>query len=227
MDTDAFVIRHSRSHAPHFIHRHCEGVIINAGDGSHEHPTQALLDTFTLYERWHVPGDESGTGFEGKHVVIVGDIRHSRVANSNILACQKLGATVEVCGPATLIPRGIESLGVAVSHDIDEALPRADAVIMLRMQFERQNHAYVPSLAEYIRYFGLKGPRHAAGWRHDVPILHPGPVNRDVELDSAMADSQYSLILDQVRNGVFIRMAVLELLLGNVANDREPIAVPG
>lgn len=214
MDIDAIVLRHSAACAPHFLASRCSSVFINAGDGRHEHPTQALLDTFTLFERWSDASRPDATGFEGKRVTIVGDIAHGRVAISNIHALTKLGARVAVCGPPTLIPRGIGDMGVEIIPTIEEAIEGSDALNMLRIQLERQKQAFVPSLAEYRHLFGLNRHRIARARRKDVIILHPGPVNRGVELDAETADSPNSVILDQVANGLIVRMAVLALLLG-------------
>lgn len=214
MDVDAIVLRHSAACAPHFLAERCRSVFINAGDGRHEHPTQALLDTFTLFERWHDASAPERTGFEGKLVTIVGDIAHGRVALSNILALKKLGADVAVCGPRTLLPRGIGGLEVEVIPTLAEAIERSHALNMLRMQLERQKQAFVPSLAEYGRMFGLNRHLMERGANRDLIIMHPGPVNRGVELDGETADSANSVILEQVANGVLVRMAVLAMLLG-------------
>ncbi len=213
MHVDAVVIRHAAAGVPWFLAERCSPVFINAGDGRHEHPTQALLDTMTLFERWYNPSTPAMTGFEGKRVTIVGDILHGRVALSNIYALQKLGAEVAVCGPPTLIPRGIEALGVRVLHNLDEALRISDALNMLRIQRERQDRAFFPSVTEYARLFGLSRHR-LQGIDRPLLILHPGPINRGVELDSETADGPFSVILKQVENGVAVRMAVLALLLG-------------
>ena len=217
MHVDAIVIRHSAAGVPWFLSRHCSSTFINAGDGRHEHPTQALLDTLTLHERWHNPAIPNSTGFEGKRVTIVGDILHGRVALSNIYALQKLGADVAVCGPPTLIPRGIANLGVHVFHRLAEAIEFSDALNMLRVQHERQDRALFPSVAEYSKLFGL---RHYMLRSLNKPllILHPGPINRGVELDSETADGARSVVLPQVENGVAVRMAVLALLLSDTAD---------
>ena len=219
MHVDAIVIRHSAAGVPWFLSRHCSSTFINAGDGRHEHPTQALLDTLTLYERWHDSANADATGFEGKRVAIVGDILHGRVALSNIYALQKLGAEVAVCGPPTLIPRGIAELGVRVFHRLAEATEFADALNMLRVQHERQDRAFFPSVGEYAKLFGLRHYMLRSLKKH-LLILHPGPINRGVELDSETADGPNSVVLPQVENGVAVRMAVLALLL---ANQSEPI----
>ncbi len=206
MKVDLVVIRHPHPGAPDFLARKLDTVVVNAGDGTHEHPTQALLDAFSLLERL---GD-----LEGKNVAIVGDIRHSRVAISNILCLKLMGANVRVCGPKTLIPKHIQTLGVEVSHDLDETLLWCDVANMLRIQLERQERGsvpYFPSLREYAMQYGLNNERMN---RIDRPItiMHPGPINRGVEITSDVADSAHSIILDQVENGVAIRMAVLYLL---------------
>jgi aspartate carbamoyltransferase catalytic subunit len=205
MHVDAIVIRHSVGGAPWFLADRCRPVFINAGDGRHEHPTQALLDCMTLFERW-------GGDFVGKRVVIVGDILHGRVALSNILVLQKLGADVGVCGPPTLIPRGMAELGVRVFNRLEPAIEFADALNMLRIQRERQDRAFFPSTGEYAKYFGLNR-RRMASVDKDLLILHPGPINRGIELDAETADGDRSVIMDQVENGVAVRMAVLAMLL--------------
>lgn len=202
---DIIVLRHSSSGAPQFLAERLSSSIINAGDGAHEHPTQALLDLYTIRER-------KGT-VAGLHVVIIGDILFSRVARSNIFGLLKLGARVTLVGPSTLVPREFEKLGVAVSYDIDEILPTADVVNLLRIQHERQRKEYFPGLGEYIRLFGLTKDR-AKLLKSDCLIMHPGPINRGVEIDSELADGAQSVILDQVTNGLAIRMAVLYLCGG-------------
>jgi aspartate carbamoyltransferase catalytic subunit len=204
MNPDLFVVRHSASGAPHFLARHCRAAIVNAGDGAHEHPTQALLDALTLRQR-------KGR-LAGLRVAIVGDVLHSRVARSNVLLLTKLGASVVLCAPPTLTPLGIETLAPS-THDIDEALSGADAVMMLRLQTERMQGGYFPSVREYHARYGLTEARLRRA-RKDVVILHPGPMNRGVEIASEVADGPYSVILDQVTNGVAVRMAVLYLMLG-------------
>lgn len=203
MKIDMVVVRHQSAGAPHFLSRIVEANVINAGDGRHEHPTQALLDIFTLREKFGM--------LEGKHVCIVGDILHSRVALSNIYGLLAMGARVSVCGPATMIPRGIEKLGIEVYYNIDDVLPQVDALNVLRIQLERQEGGLFPSLREYHQYFGITRERLEKAGR-PVTILHPGPINRDVELSADVADSEHSVILQQVLNGVAIRMAVLYLL---------------
>lgn len=205
MSPDIIVIRHAASGAPHLLSTICRAGIVNAGDGTHEHPTQALLDALTMRER-------KGR-LAGLKVAIVGDLLHSRVLRSNVLLLTKMGAEVRACGPATLIPLGLTALGVHVTTSIDEAVKDADVVMMLRVQRERMHGLFLPSLREYFTLFGLTPERleHAAS---DVIVMHPGPMNRGVEIDSAVADGKWSVILDQVANGVAVRMAVLYLLAG-------------
>lgn len=203
MKIDMIVIRHAAAGAPHFLTRFCGSNVINAGDGMHEHPTQALLDIYSIREKF-------GT-LDGLHVCIVGDIRHSRVARSNIFGLLTMGAKVSVCGPQTLIPRHIESLGIRVYHDIDEAIRDADILNVLRMQLERQESSFFPSLREFHLTFGITKERLDRSGRSRT-IMHPGPINRDVELSADVADSEHSLILQQVLNGVAVRMAILYLL---------------
>lgn len=205
MKVDMIVMRHASPGAPHFLSKHIEANIINAGDGTHEHPTQALLDTYSIRK-------ELGS-VEGKKVVIVGDILHSRVALSNIFALKKLGAEVMVCGPPTLLPKYIADLGVLVETDILKALQWCDVANMLRIQLERQQMKYFPSLREYSQYFGLnKKILDSLGKK--ITVMHPGPINRGIEITSDVADSEHAIILQQVENGVAIRMAVLYLLAG-------------
>lgn len=201
MRPDAIVLRHSVSGAPHFLARHVDCGVINAGDGLHEHPTQALLDAFTI--RKH-----KGR-IEGLTIAIVGDIAHSRVARSNAHLLKKLGAHVRFAAPWTLMPKGAESLGVTLAPNLDAALDGADVVMMLRIQRERLNDAMIPSTREYSRTFGL-GLRTLERAKKDAIVMHPGPMNRGVEIDDAVADGPRSLILDQVESGVAVRMAVLE-----------------
>ena len=205
MKVDMVVMRHSSPGAPHFLSKHISANIINAGDGTHEHPTQALLDSYSIRERHG--------SVEGKKVVIVGDILHSRVALSNIFALQKLGAEVMVCGPNTLLPKYIGELGVRTELDIDKALAWCDVANVLRIQLERQQIKYFPSLREYSLYYGIDRKR-LDKLKKPITIMHPGPINRGVELHSDVADSEHSIILDQVENGVAVRMAVLYLLAG-------------
>jgi aspartate carbamoyltransferase catalytic subunit len=228
MAPDVIVIRHPSSGAPHQLAKVCSASIVNAGDGSHEHPTQALLDALTILDH--------KKSLRDLRVAIIGDITHSRVARSNCLLLGKMGAHITVCGPPTLIPLkfermldeiGRESLSGAesknlgslkVTLDMDEALRDADVVMMLRIQLERQQEAFFPSVREYFRYYGLSANRMKAA-RPDAIIMHPGPINRGVEIDSNVADGQYSVIMNQVTSGVAVRMAVLFLLTGETKED--------
>ncbi|KAA9333549.1 aspartate carbamoyltransferase catalytic subunit [Adhaeribacter soli] len=203
MKVDMIVMRHSSVGAPHFLSRHIKANIVNAGDGTHEHPTQALLDSFSIREKL---GD-----LARKKVAIIGDILHSRVALSNIFALQKLGAEVMVCGPSTLIPRYIGELGVKVEHNVRKALEWCDVANVLRIQLERQQGKFFPSLREYTLYYGID-KKMLDSLNKEIVLMHPGPINRGVELSSDAADSGHSIILDQVENGVAVRMAVLYLL---------------
>ncbi|MDW3211023.1 MAG: aspartate carbamoyltransferase catalytic subunit [Reichenbachiella sp.] len=205
MKVDMIVMRHSSPGAPHFLSKHIDANIVNAGDGTHEHPTQALLDTFSMREKL---GD-----LAGKKIAIIGDIIHSRVALSNVFALQKLGAEVMICGPATLVPKYITSLGVKVVTDVFEALQWCDVANILRIQLERQHIKYFPSLREYSLYFGVN-KQLLDRLDKEIVIMHPGPINRGVEITSDVADSQHSIILNQVENGVAVRMAVMYLLAG-------------
>ena len=205
MKVDMVVMRHPAPGAHHFLANHIDANIINAGDGTHEHPTQALLDAFSM--------TENVGNLKGKKVVIVGDVMHSRVALSNIYCLQKLGAKVMVCGPPTLIPKHMSSLGVLVEYDIDKALAWCDIANILRIQLERQDIKYIPSLREYSLYYGVNKER-LSKLDKEITIMHPGPINRGVEITSDVADSEHSIILQQVENGVAIRMAVLYLLAG-------------
>jgi aspartate carbamoyltransferase catalytic subunit len=213
MAPDFIVVRHKEAGAPHFLARHCSASIINAGDGAHEHPTQALLDAFTIRQK-------KGR-IRGLRVAIVGDILHSRVARSNILLLTRLGAQVGVCGPPTLLPRGIEHMGCKVTHRVDEALEGVDVVMMLRVQLERMQSGFFPTLREYARLYGLDAGRFRRA-ASDAIIMHPGPINRGVEIMSDLADGNASVILEQVTNGVAVRMAVLYLLAGG--GERETAA---
>ena len=205
MSPDVVVVRHKASGAPALLARHLRCSVVNAGDGAHEHPTQALLDLLTIREKkGHL---------EGLNVTIVGDVTHSRVARSNIYGMKKMGITVTVAGPPTLIPPACQELGVKVSHRLEEAIANADVIMMLRLQHERMRGGFIPSVREYSRVWGLTLAK-LGHCRADVLIMHPGPVNRGVELAAEVADSRYSVILDQVSNGVAIRMAVLFLLAG-------------
>jgi aspartate carbamoyltransferase catalytic subunit len=205
MRVDLVVIRHSAAGAPHFLAKCLDAAVINAGDGAHEHPTQALLDMMTLREKYG--------SLEGLRTVIVGDIAHSRVARSNIWGLKTMGASVAVCGPKTLMPLDIEQLGVDVSVHLDEVLDGADVINVLRLQFERQTQGLLPSVREYIRQYGITLER-LADVKENLTIMHPGPINRGVEITPEVADGPYSVILDQVTNGVAVRMAVLFLLSG-------------
>lgn len=203
MKVDMIVVRHESAGVPQFLTRISSANIINAGDGRHEHPTQALLDMYSIKEK---------VGrLDGLKVCIVGDIAHSRVALSNIFGLKTMGAQVSLCGPKTMIPKGIESLGVNVTHSIDEAIANNDVLNVLRIQLERKAGSSIPSLREYHNYFGIT-PERIENNNRDILILHPGPINRGVELSSEVADGPYQVILDQVTNGVAIRMAVLYLL---------------
>jgi aspartate carbamoyltransferase catalytic subunit len=205
MNVDFIVIRHSASGAPHFLSRVLNAHVINAGDGAHEHPTQALLDTFTVREH---KGRVAGL-----NVTILGDILYSRVARSNIWALLKLGANVTLCGPSTLVPKTFEQMGCRVTHDVEAAIQGADVINLLRIQHERQRKTMFPSINEYTRLFGLNKER-LSRTKPDVLIMHPGPINRGVEIDSDIADGERSVILQQVTNGLAVRMAVLFLING-------------
>lgn len=207
MKVDMVVMRHPNPGAHQFLSRHIDATIVNAGDGTHEHPTQAILDAYSIREKL---GEVAG-----KKVVIVGDIKHSRVALSNILCLQKLGAEVMVCGPTTLIPKHIQELGVKVEHNLDHALAWCDVANMLRIQLERQELKFFPSLREYSMLFGLTRAR-LDKLNKEITIMHPGPINRGVEITSDVADSEHSIILQQVENGVATRMAVIYLLAANI-----------
>ena len=208
MKVDMVVMRHPNPGASLFLSKHVKARIINAGDGAHEHPTQALLDAYSIRENL---GDVAG-----KKVVIVGDILHSRVALSNIFALQKLGAEVKVCGPKTLIPKHIESLGVSVETDLQSAIRWCDVANMLRVQNERMDMSYFPTIREYTQQYGLT-KAHLDALDKKILVMHPGPINRGVEITSAVADSAQAIILDQVENGVAIRMAIIYLLASKIA----------
>ena len=205
LNADFIIIRHSASGAPHFLSRVLDAHVINAGDGAHEHPTQALLDTFTIREK-------KGR-IAGLNVTILGDILYSRVARSDIWALTKLGARVTLCGPATLVPKAFEQMGCRVTHDLDEAVCDADIINLLRIQHERQRKTMFPSIGEYANLYGLTKERFAKT-KPDALIMHPGPINRGVEIDSEIADCGRSVILEQVTNGLAVRMAVLFLVNG-------------
>ena len=205
LNADFIVMRHSASGAPHFLSRFLRSSVINAGDGAHEHPTQALLDAFTIREK--------RGKIQGLNVTILGDILYSRVARSNIWALTKLGARVTLCGPATLVPRVFEKMGCRVTYNVEEAIADADVINLLRIQHERQRKTMFPSIGEYTSLFGLTKARLALT-KPDALIMHPGPINRGAEIDSEIADSARSVILDQVTNGLAVRMAVLFLING-------------
>lgn len=205
MKPDVTIIRHSMPGAPHMLSQIIDSSVINGGDGAHEHPTQALLDLFTMREK-------KGT-VEGLKVVIVGDIIHSRVARSNIFALRNFGTDIVCCGPPTMLPPHIEELGVTVEYNLKKAVRDADVIMMLRIQKERGGVNYIPSIKEYSALFGLRA-EHLSGAKKDVIIMHPGPMNRGVEIMDDVADGPYSVILEQVENGVAVRMAILYLLLG-------------
>jgi aspartate carbamoyltransferase catalytic subunit len=205
LNADIIIIRHSATGAPHFLARFLNACVVNAGDGAHEHPTQALLDLFTIREK--------RGKIAGLNVTILGDILYSRVARSNIWALLKMGANVTLCGPSTLVPRVFEQMGCRVTYNVDEAIANADIINLLRIQHERQRKSMFPSLGEYVSLFGLNKKR-MERTKPDVLIMHPGPINRGVEIDSDIADSGRSVILDQVTNGLAVRMAVLFLVNG-------------
>ncbi|HET9055201.1 MAG TPA: aspartate carbamoyltransferase catalytic subunit [Cyclobacteriaceae bacterium] len=205
MKVDMIVMRHASAGAPHFLSRHINANIVNAGDGTHEHPTQALLDAYSIREKL-------GT-VTGKKIAIIGDILHSRVALSNIFALQKLGGKVMVCAPPTLLPKYLNQLGVQIEYDVKKALEWCDVANVLRIQLERQHIKYFPSLREYSLYYGIN-KKMLDSLKKEIVLMHPGPINRGVELSSDAADSNHSIILDQVENGVAVRMAVLYLLAG-------------
>jgi len=210
LNADFIIIRHSASGAPHFLSRVLDAHVINAGDGAHEHPTQAMLDAFTIRER-------KGR-IAGLNVTILGDILFSRVARSDIWALTKLGAKVTLCGPATLVPKTFEQMGCRITHDVDEAIRDADIINLLRIQHERQRKTLFPSIGEYTQLYGLTKAR-LAKTKPDALIMHPGPINRGVEIDSEVADCGRSLILEQVTNGLAVRMAVLFLVNGGKMID--------
>ena len=203
MKVDMIIIRHPNPGAPHFLSKRVDATIINAGDGTHEHPTQALLDSYSIRNKL---GD-----LKGKNILIVGDIMHSRVALSNFFALKMQGANVKVCAPKTLIPRYIEDLDVRIENDLDSGLEWCDAVNMLRLQNERMKSSYFPTINEYKRLYSLNSER-ILKLKKNILIMHPGPINRGVEITSEVADSENSIILNQVENGVAIRMAVIYLL---------------
>jgi aspartate carbamoyltransferase catalytic subunit len=210
MNPDVIVLRHSAAGAPHMLARHVQASVINAGDGMHEHPTQALLDLLTIR-------DKRGT-ISGQTIGIIGDIAHSRVARSNIWALTKMGARVLVAGPTTMIPQELDKLGVEVFYNPEDLIPEADVIMMLRIQLERQGQMLLPSLREYSRVFGLDEKKLSKA-KPEVLIMHPGPINRGVEISPSVADGPYSVILDQVNNGVAVRMALLYLLIGGEKDE--------
>ncbi|HWG03366.1 MAG TPA: aspartate carbamoyltransferase catalytic subunit [Trebonia sp.] len=217
MGTDAIVIRHPASGAPHRLAGWVTGSVINAGDGTHEHPTQALLDAFTMRQRLRGPG-ERGAGLDGVKVTIVGDVLHSRVARSNVLLLSTLGAEVTLVAPPTLMPFAVGGWPCEISYDLDAELPKSDVIMMLRVQQERMSAAYFPSVREYRRRYGLDAGRMALLPEHAI-VMHPGPMNRGVEIAAEVADSPRSTIVAQVANGVTARMAVLYLLLGGAEEN--------
>lgn len=198
----ALVIRHRSSGAPHLVAKHVRCAVINAGDGTHEHPSQGLLDAFTLRRRWK--------RLDGRTVLIIGDVLHSRVARSNLLCLKALGARVVLCGPPTLIPAGLKDMGAEVVHQLDPVLPQADAVMCLRVQNERMGESFFPSTREFARLYGINAAR-AEKLKPDALVMHPGPINRGVELAPAVADGPRSVVLEQVANGVAVRRAILEV----------------
>jgi aspartate carbamoyltransferase catalytic subunit len=210
MNPDVIVLRHSAAGAPHLLARQVQASVINAGDGMHEHPTQALLDLLTIK-------DKKGA-ISGQTIAIIGNIAHSRVARSNIWALTKMGARVLVAGPTTMIPHGLDKLGVDVFYRPENVIPEADVIMMLRIQLERQGQMLLPSLREYSQVFGLD-ERKLAKSKPEVLIMHPGPINRGVEISPSVADGPYSVILDQVNNGVAVRMALLHLLIGGEKDE--------
>jgi aspartate carbamoyltransferase catalytic subunit len=210
MSPDMIVMRHGSSGAPHLLARTCRSTIVNAGDGMHEHPTQALLDAFTIREHKR--------RLAGLKVAIIGDLLHSRVLRSNALLLKTMGAEVWACGPATLMPAGIDRFGVRATTSVDEAVDGADVVMILRIQHERMHGHFIPSVREYFSLFGLT-PERMRRAASNVIVMHPGPMNRGVEIDSEVADGPYSVILEQVSNGLAVRMAVLYLLSGRDEND--------
>jgi aspartate carbamoyltransferase catalytic subunit len=227
MGADAVVIRHNASGAPHRLAEWVRGSVINAGDGAHEHPTQALLDAFTIRRRFGRssggpdPGGQAGRGgtLDGLRVTIVGDILHSRVARSNVILLHTLGAEVLLVAPPTLLPVAVDTWPCSIDYDLDAALPKSDVVMMLRLQQERMNAAFFPSVREYSRRYGLDSARMAQLHERAI-VMHPGPMNRGVEIAAGVADSPRSTVVEQVANGVSVRMAVLYLLLGGVEADQ-------
>ncbi len=223
MGADAVVIRHFASGAPHRLARWVRGSVVNAGDGTHEHPTQALLDAFTIRRRLglRAPDGRPGAALDGVRVTIVGDVLHSRVARSNILLLNTLGAEVTLVAPPTLVPLAVDGWPCEVSYDLDAVLPKTDVIMMLRVQQERMSAAYFPSVREYSRRYGLDAARMGLLPDHAI-VMHPGPMNRGVEIAAEVADSDRSTIVEQVANGVSVRMAVLYLLLGGAEFPEDP-----
>jgi aspartate carbamoyltransferase catalytic subunit len=227
MGADAVVIRHNASGAPHRLAEWVRGSVINAGDGAHEHPTQALLDAFTIRRRFGRSsggpdlGGQAGRGgtLDGLRVTIVGDILHSRVARSNVILLHTLGAEVLLVAPPTLLPVAVDTWPCSIDYDLDAALPKSDVVMMLRIQLERMNAAFFPSVREYSRRYGLDSARMAQLPERAI-VMHPGPMNRGVEIAAGVADSPRSTVVEQVANGVSVRMAVLYLLLGGAEGDQ-------
>ncbi len=219
MHSDVIILRHGAAGAPHILAARHKSHIINAGDGRHEHPTQALLDAFTMRNHIRALRGDPNAGLDGVRVALVGDIEHSRVARSNIMCLNKLGAKVTLCGPSTLMPACIERMGVDVTHKLKEAIDGADIIYSLRIQLERQADGLFPSLREYIRLFRIDTAAlvHA---KDDALVMHPGPINRDIELSTSVADGHRSVILEQVSNGVAIRMAVMHLLVNSGRKSR-------
>ncbi len=205
MAADVFVMRHSYPGSAQLVAKYIKGAVLNGGDGAHSHPTQALLDMYTIYEK--------KGGFKGLKVAIIGDIKHSRVVRSNIEGLTRLGANVVLCGPSTLLPRYIEKFNVDVTYNVDEAITDADVVMGLRIQFERQKQGLLPTILEYAQFFQINRERLSLA-KPDVLLMHPGPINRGVEIDSEVADSAYSVIDEQVTNGVAVRMSLLYFLVG-------------
>ncbi len=211
MHCDAVVIRHSHSGVPHMLAAHHDSSIINAGDGAHEHPTQALLDAYTMRRHIRLHRNDPNATLDGANVAIIGDVKFSRVARSNIYCLTKLGANVTLCGPSTLMPLHVEQLGVNITHDVREAIHNADVVYSLRIQLERQKDALFPSMREYISLFRIDRESLKAAPGHAI-VMHPGPINRNLELAADIADGPRSTVLEQVSNGVAVRMAVMHLL---------------
>lgn len=215
LNVDLIITRHSTSGVPHILAKHLNASVVNAGDGCREHPTQGLLDMFTIQEKLGK--------LAGLNVAIIGDIYHSRVARSNIWGLTKMGANVTVCGPSTLMPMGVEKLGVKITNNIDDILPNSDVIMVLRIQKERQQDKFLPSIREYAKKYSLTTERLKRA-KKGVLIMHPGPTNRGVELSAEVADGEFSVILDQVTNGLAVRMAVLYLLLGTKEGIKNEIS---